>query len=548
MTRKKTFKNILFFISLWMILSVFFTFTFAPYKSFKNHRLFVYNQYNTILLSFQKTFWKSLAVSIVLLGLFYLGRFVFLNVFKRNKAGILVDSVRLFKSAFFKFTAITAGAIVLALNISLLPNLLRKGPNVLIVVVDTLRADYSAVGDDTSPNTPCLKNHLMPDSLSFKTAFSNSPWTLPSVASLLTSQYPSRLNITNLISRLEKQHLTLAEILKERGYKTCAVISHLLLQKKYGLDQGFQTYNEDNISEEFHNHYSISSPGITEDALQFIEKHKKKKFFLLLHYFDPHYIYINHDISYTYSGEFLSRDISYIRNLVRQDKYEDKDVLYLKHSYSSEIKFTDFYIGKVIDALKALNLYDKTLIVFTSDHGEEFLEKGWLGHSTTVYNEQIKIPLVIKLPSSKRSLEIKEQSSVVSNVDIAPTVLGVLGISRPRSFQGMDIFSDASGGRVVYSEVTQKEYGDFIDKACVTNGRWKLIKDFILNQYELYNLIEDKNETENRIGSGEDIERSLKMKIEKWTNTNRLQKRPQGKREALSEEEKKRLKSLGYIK
>jgi len=546
--KQKPFTTIVVFFQLWIILSILLTFFLAPYKEIQNHLLFQYKLYNTILLSIQDSFLKSALLAFIVVGLLVFGGFLVQHFTKIKRIPFEIGTQKLRRSFFFKTLSLIAVVLTLTLNSAIVCIQLRQEPNVLILVVDTLRSDYTAIGNETTPNTPNLKNKLMPDSLYFDQAFSNSPWTLPSVASLLSSQYPSRLNIKNLTSRLDENILTLTEVLRNHGYFTCGIVSHLLLQKKYGLNQGFDIYNENNISSEYSNHNSISSPGITEDAIQLIRKHGKKKFFMLLHYFDPHYTYINHEPSTSYSGEFTSRDIKYLRDLIRQKKYNKEDINYLKDSYKSEIVFTDFFIGKVIDELKSKNIYDNTLIVFTSDHGEEFVEKGWLGHSTTVYNEQIKIPLLIKMPETKRSFNTPSPDQYISNINIAPIVLNVLGIPSPPQFQGEDIFLKTTDGNFIFSEVTQKEYGDFIDKACVINNGWKLIYSFVTKKYEMYNLAEDGKESKNTIGSNEDIERMLKMKLAKWSNVNRTKQKSIKKRETLTDQEKKKLKSLGYIK
>ncbi len=542
--KKKTFTTIVVFLQLWTILSILITFFLAPYKEIQCHLLFQYKLYNTILLYLQDSFLKGILIAFTVLGFLVFGGFFI----KKMRIPFKKGTQKIRRSFFFKTLSLISLVLALALNLVIVFNQLRREPNVLILVVDTLRSDYTAIGNETISTTPNLKNKLMPDSMYFSNAFSNSPWTLPSVSSLLTSQYPSRINIHNLVSRLDEKHLTLTEILKDRGYFTYGAVSHLLLQQKYGLHQGFNIYNENNISSEFFNHNSISSPGITDDAIQFIRKHKNKKFFMLLHYFDPHYIYINHEPSTSYSGEFTSRDISYLRDLIRENKYTKQDIDYLKDSYRSEIVFTDYHIGKVIDELKSKNIYDKTLIVFTSDHGEEFVEKGWLGHSTTVYNEQIKIPLLIKLPLTKRSFTTPSPNQYISNIDIAPTVLNVIGIPSPHHFQGEDIFLKTTDGSFIFTEVTQREYGDFIDKACVINNGWKLIFNFVTKKYEMYNLEEDGEESKNSIGSHKDIERMLKMKLAKWSNANRKKQKSIKKRDTLTDQEKKKLKSLGYIK
>ena len=275
--KKKFLKTVVFLFRLWIILSILLIVFLAPYKEIQNHRLFQYKMYHTILLSLQDAFLSGTLYAFIAIGILVSGGFIAQHFIKDLRTFFQVRTPKISRSFFLKTISRIAVVIALALNSVIVFNQLHREANVLIVIVDTLRSDYTAIGDETTTNTPYLKNKLMPESLYFRNAYSNSPWTLPSVASLLTSRYPSQINIDSLVSRLDDKHLTITEILKNRGYFTYGVISHLLLQQKFGLQQGFSIYNEDNISTEFSNHNSISSPGITNDAIQFIRRHKKKK-------------------------------------------------------------------------------------------------------------------------------------------------------------------------------------------------------------------------------------------------------------------------------
>ncbi|MEN8152923.1 MAG: sulfatase [Acidobacteriota bacterium] len=422
-----------------------------------------------------------------------------------------------------------------------------EGPNVVFIIVDTLRSDFTSTGNTKKNTTEYLKDSLLPDSLYFKRAYSNAPWTLPSIASMVTSKYPSKLGIRNLVSRLGERDFTLAELMREKGYKTCSIISHILLKKVYGFSQGFDIFNERNISDKFGNHYSISSPGISEDAVEFIKKNKKNKFFLFLHYFDPHYIYIDHEKKGDYSGSFTSKDIAFLRKQISENNYSENDINYLTDCYDTEIRFTDFHIGKVIEELKKTGLYENTVIVFTSDHGEEFVERGWLGHSTSLHSEQINVPLLIK--PSKRS-EIKsfiEDEIPVSNLDIIPTLTSLMGFKNLPGAAGADLLSNDIKDNYVFSEVSQKEFGDHIEHISVIWKEWKLIRDLNNKVFLLYNLKEDPSEKKNIFGKFPGIEAKLKVKIAKWLRGNRKTGKIKRREKPLSDSEREKLKTLGYI-
>lgn len=453
------------------------------------------------------------------------------NIFRTGWYRIPV-TVLLMVLAVFQFTAI-------------LPRK-KPGPNVVVIVVDTLRNDHTAVSAGGRGFTPRLESQLMSEGISFPNSFSNSNWTLPSVASLITSRYPSDIGITGLTSVLDRREITLAEILKENGYRTGGVVSHMLVGKSYGLAQGFDWYNEDNITDDYGNHHSISSPGVTGKAIDYIRKNRDEKFFLFLHYFDPHYIYIDHEKALDYAGPFRSRDFRKLRNLVREGAYTPEDIHYLTACYRSEVSFTDSYVGKVLDELKHQGLFENTIVIFTADHGEEFLEHGWLGHSTHLYNQQIHVPLVIKPAKSESGSFPAVNSRVVSNLDIVPTLLNMLGIGDDISFQGRDIFSRSPEPPAVFSEVIQSQFREQIDQVCIITEGWKLIKDFNNNGYQLFNRTMDPSERNNRIYEKENVERHLKMKLAKWIKDNRQRKNGRN-RKKLSSEEIRRLENLGYL-
>jgi arylsulfatase A-like enzyme len=158
----------------------------------------------------------------------------------------------------------------------------------------------------------------------------------------------------------------------------------------------------------------------------------------------------------------------------------------------------------------------------------------------------IKVPLVIKLPQQTAESEPRFSKLLVSNMDIFPTITGSLGINTRQNLQGTNIFSSQLEERTVFSEVNEEKYGQLKNKACIISGDWKLIKDFVTEKYSLYNITQDPGEKENRLKSEEKIATRLKLKLGKWIKINRSRKF-RGKRTALTEEEMKKLKQLGYF-
>jgi len=530
---------------LWLFLGMVLTLIRFPYETIKTNNYVHYKFYNTILFQFTKIFFPSLVMVLIVLVVFILLGMI-ISIVSGKKPKNLLNS-KIFKGLPFKMVTIAAAIFLLVLHVLVFMTHLKNGPNILLVVVDTVRADHTAIENYAKDITPGLKAYLMKDGISFRKAFSNAPWTLPSIASLLTSQYPSRINMNHKTSVLESGFITIAEQLKEEGYFTGGIVSHIFVKAKFGLGQGFDIYDENNVSEDSNNLFHVSSPGVTDRAIKFIKKNKNRKFFLFLHYFDPHYSYIDHDHSMSYSGIF-SPDVPEFKKakIIQFGGYKKEDVDYLRYCYDTEIKFTDKHLKRVIEELKKNQIYDNTLIVFTSDHGDEFAERDSLGHGQSVYNELIKIPLVVKLPVQTVKSNVKWSDLLISNLDIFPTITGLLNINTIQKIQGSNIFSKKLEKRMIFCEVNEEKYGQLKNKTCVISGDWKLVKDLVTEEYQLFNITNDPGERENLLKTENRIATNLKLKLGKWIKTNRKQKF-NGKKVSLTEEELKKLKQLQYF-
>ena len=259
----------------------------------------------------------------------------------------------------------------------------RERPNVLLIAVDTLRADHLESYGYRLPTSPALAE-LGATGVVFERAVAATSWTLPAFASVLTGHYTSTHRCWKHKSRLAPSFVTLPEILRDAGYDTACAISHIFLARRYGLQQGIVHFDTSFDLPVGHGDTEISSPGVTARGLEWIE-HKAaagdgEPWFLWLHYFDPHYKYVEHEgISETFGVE---------------DPLE---------RYDGEIRFTDGYIGEVLDALARTGLDESTIVVLVADHGEEFLDHGGQYHGHTLYQELVHVPLVVRAPGSSRA-------------------------------------------------------------------------------------------------------------------------------------------------
>ncbi len=428
-------------------------------------------------------------------------------------------------------------------------------PNIVLIVIDTLRADHVGCygyGRNTTPHI----DRLARDAWAFKNAVSSAPWTTPSVASLLTSQYPSVLGIREDLARINPSFPLLSQILRRNGYTTCGVVSSPTVAGSLGFDRGFDEYEEayDHSST---THDDVCSPAVTAKAIEFLRRKHTKPFFLFVHDFDPHYNYILHpgyDFYPAYNGNLTSGER--IRELWKKlDTLSDDDVHYLTSVHDSEIAFTDEHVGTLLDELVHLGLYEDTVIIVTADHGEEFMERGWLGHTVTVYQELIHVPLVVRVPGATP----QQIDTSVGLVDVLPTVLAHANIQAPDDIAGQALDPrelHASGHGPRFSETFNNQpraaqQHEPIALRCVVHRGRKVIFDAMNDRTQCYDLLRDPLERTDVSGAGEPEMTALQEKLMQWVDhMDRQYPAPsttQDAQELFTPDQIKMLKSLGYL-
>ena len=319
-------------------------------------------------------------------------------------------------------------------------------PNVLLITIDTLRQDHvSAYGYtlDTTPGLDAFAKH----STFFAKAYSSAPLTLPSITSLMTSTYFSQHHVANNASAFEGTLPTLAEILKRNGYSTAAFVSNAVLKPNRGLDVGFDLYNIYLPSLELNRRLpERNAQQLTDTALSWLKTHEKERFFLWLHYQDPHAPYTP---PAPYSAMYLpSKPSNIILPIVPNATGEGGipeyaslpghfDPAYYVSQYDGEIRFADTGVRNVLDHLVQTGIANNTIIIVLSDHGESLGENDhYFAHGHNVTPELVEIPLLFSVP--KKAAE--RRFYPVQNVDIAPTLLQLLNITVPGTFRGQALF------------------------------------------------------------------------------------------------------------
>lgn len=327
----------------------------------------------------------------------------------------------------------------------------RKEPrNLLFITVDTLRADelgaYGAT-HGVSPNIDALAQ----TGVVFEKAISQSSWTLPAFASIITSTYPSTHKVDNYNAGLDPSFETLGDVLSDADFFTAAVTSHVFVGPKFGMGQGISMFDDSLVAGNKQAELKVSSPEVTKRGIRWLEDASKRqrRWFLWLHYFDPHFPYLRHD------------DAGETEGLTEQD-------------YQADIAFTDRWIGQVLEALKRLGVDDDTLVVLVSDHGEEFREHKKLRHGFTLFREVVHVPLIMRAPGVAPG----RIGEAVRGIDVMPTVLDLLGLPIPKAAVGRTLvpamLGQGLGAEPILSEL--KLHPDYRSDS-LQIGRWKLVLD-----------------------------------------------------------------------
>jgi len=395
-------------------------------------------------------------------------------------------------------------------------------PNVVVITIDTLRADHIGCYGYKQIRTPNL-DALAAEGARFERAYTAVPVTLPSHTVMFTGTYPMLSGMHDFAAnKLGPGQATLASVLKEHGYATGAVIGSAVLDSRFGLNRGFDFYydhfdfnrlQESNLEE-------MERPGnlVADVALDWLSKNYQKKFFLWMHLYDPHYPYRP---PAPYAAEYQDRP------------------------YDGEIAFADSQVGRLIRFLKSKGLYANTLIVLSGDHGESLGEHGEKTHGFFIYNTTLHVPFIIHLPGVASPRTVPD---LVSLADLMPTVLQVLKVDVPTQVQGRNLLplmrtKEPGDARGLYAET-------FLPRL---HFNWSELRGVETENYhfidapkpELYDLSKDPGETRNLFGEkkavAEEMRARLATLIQQFSAGPELAEKT-GLDPALME----RLKSLGY--
>ncbi|MHC5209188.1 MAG: sulfatase [Planctomycetota bacterium] len=366
----------------------------------------------------------------------------------------------------------------------------QPGPNVLLISIDTLRADHLGCYGYERPTSPRL-DELARAGVVYGQVVSPSNWTLPSHASLLTGRMPARHALLDDGVRLDAGVPTLAEGMRAAGYHTLGVVAHVYVSRAFGLERGFDVFDDGLIAGGTTNPVAAQ---VVDRVLAHVDEAPPGPLFLFVHLFDPHWSYTPPapwDTAFTDPDYAGPMDGSYARMIGVEDPgapIHRADLDQLVALYDGEIASTDAQIGRLLDGLVERGLLEDAVVVVTGDHGEEFKDHGALGHGKTLFEEQLRVPLILAghpgLPPGTR------REDPVSTVDIAPTLLALAGAERRADLFGRDLADRPAGSRLLVSETQRFGYTMRAGRL----GPHKLIRNLTTGREAYFDLAGDPGE------------------------------------------------------
>lgn len=397
--------------------------------------------------------------------------------------------------------------------------------NVILITVDTLRADYVSYFQAGQAHTPHI-DQLATEGNGFESCIAQSPITLPSHTSILSGTYPLYHQVRDNGGLLVPQQLELiSETLKENGFLTSAFIGAYVLHSKWGINQGFDTFSDDFDLTKYKMtgvELEKRADEVLANAKQWLTTNKKEKFFTWIHLFDPH-------AEYQAPAPFAK-------------KHPD-------NPYADEVEYTDDQLGQFFQFLKDQGLYDNSLIILTADHGEGLWEHQERTHAFFVYNSTVWVPLIIHAPVP---FAVKRVKQLVESVDIAPTILDLLGIKKPSSYQGQSLLPLLIDP---IAKQWEKKFAYSESYYPLLHLGWAPLQTFYLDNWkyirapkeELFNLEKDKKELNNLVNNETSQKEILKRRLLKFISDQSKNALAAVKPAKLDADERHRLESLGYL-
>ena len=393
-----------------------------------------------------------------------------------------------------------------------------------------------------SPTTTPVLEALADDSIVFDNAVSQAVYTIASIGSVLTGQYPERHQSVSFADKLRDDVVTFPALLAENGYRTAGFSGNAVASKTFGLDQGYEEFFQIWERDDYTGHgdsvlvaFRDWLGGVGED-----------RFFAYVHFREPHFPY---NPPPPFDTKFGTSDlfpegmadwpvVEALNMLAASGTAPTREVLErVRALYEGNFAYVDDLIGQLMSCLEDQGLDDDTVVIVTADHGEALFEHGYIGHNTQLYEESIRVPLMVKLPGQLP----RRVDDIVELIDLAPTILELAGVHVPESMQGRSLLHP-DADRVAFTRTVWQRA-----RYSARNDRYKLIWDSRTGVTELYDLESDPGEAQNIYGERTFVSGHLEQRLLTWLRDQEaLRAGVSPDRAEMTEEERRRLESLGY--
>lgn len=395
-------------------------------------------------------------------------------------------------------------------------------PNILVILIDTLRADHLSCYGYQQPTSPNI-DKLAEQGVLFERCYSSSSWTLPACTSLMSGLYCFEHGVNTWTSAIDDQLPWLPQLLQKAGYQTLGVSSNPFLTNKQGFGRGFDVFDDQTVLaaaewsfpmlDSQYKACVLASTGATATrrAIELLnDRVQNKPFFLLVHYMDCHADYVPPaPWDKKFDPDYQGAITGHIQSQHFATNLPARDLQHVIAMYDGEIAHVDDQVGQLLEQLDALGLTQNTVVILTADHGEEFLEHGQWAHGHSLYEPAVHVPLIFRWPGLAQPRH--RVTSAVSLVDVLPTALDTLKLPVPRNHHGMALTQALQGGEAPADRSLLMETQLSLPLLAVIRGRQKVISQIHRNPQSVasieplavYDLTKDPKEQDQRVLSDE---------------------------------------------